>query len=141
MACKKNQVLSFFHCESPGNMLSVEAPAADAAQERFGDPGVAMLAGDGLGGGCQHLEDGKKWKNHEKNPFGSIPQGESDSIDVLFRKWSGWWIHFPSGPVGQTEERVSRQIRWAESENQPEVQIRWGRHGRAGHGLLRRSKE
>ena len=103
--------------------------------------GLAMLAGDGLGGGCQHLEDGKKWKNHEKNPFGSIPQGESDSIDVLFRKWSGWWIHFPSGPVGQTEERVPRQIRWAESENQPEVQIRWGRHGRAGHGLLRRSKE
>ena len=65
---KKTQVLSFFHRESPGNLLFVQAPAADAAQERFGDPGLglAMLVGDGLGGGCQHLEDGKTWKNHEK---------------------------------------------------------------------------
>jgi hypothetical protein len=73
--------------------------------------GLAMLAGDGLGGGCQHLEDGKKWKNHEKIPSAQFLKKKTTSkcqdpcaisqrihsIDVLFRKWSGWLIHFPSG--------------------------------------------
>ena len=49
-----------------GTLLSVQAPATDAAQERLGDPGVARVAG----GGYVSLSVRSGWVN----PQGPRPQ-------------------------------------------------------------------